>query len=307
MQNAILGLLLTSFLISHACRGTTPKPHQEEDRSVTKEVLTTEENIPKDFEAVPTSPATPAPKVVLEKKQNLGLAQSEIQEMAVHTAPRMKRERHAVRPFVDVKRDRITHNTEEYDLIKDNQFKLANQNPLSTFSIDVDAASYTNTRRFLNNGQLPYKDAVRVEEFINYFDYDYPEPHGRHPFSVTTELSQAPWNAKHQLLHLGLQGKNLDHENLEPSNLVFLLDVSGSMNQPNKLPLLKSAFKLLLKELSSRDRVAIVAYAGAAGLVLPSTPATEKETILSALDNLKAGGSTAGGAGIHLAYKRKFA
>ena len=197
----------------------------------------------------------------------------------------------------------IPHNTEEYSKINDNVFLSPGTNPLSTFSIDVDAASYANVRRFLNSGQLPYKDAVRIEELVNYFNYDYEDPKGEHPFSVTTEVSQAPWNPDHKLVHIGLQGKKLDYEDMKPSNLVFLVDVSGSMKSPNKLSLLKSAFKLLVKNLDDRDRIAIVAYAGAAGLVLPSTPATERSTILSALDKLEAGGSTAGGAGIKLAYK----
>ncbi|MCH8021348.1 VWA domain-containing protein [candidate division KSB1 bacterium] len=197
----------------------------------------------------------------------------------------------------------IPHNTEEYSKINDNVFLSPGTNPLSTFSIDVDAASYANVRRFLNSGQLPYKDAVRIEELVNYFNYDYEDPKGEHPFSVTTEVSQAPWNPDHKLVHIGLQGKKLDYEDMKPSNLVFLVDVSGSMKSPNKLSLLKSAFKLLVKNLDDRDRIAIVAYAGAAGLVLPSTPAKERSTILSALDKLEAGGSTAGGAGIKLAYK----
>ncbi|MCH7676783.1 VWA domain-containing protein [candidate division KSB1 bacterium] len=197
----------------------------------------------------------------------------------------------------------IPHNTEEYSKINDNVFLSPGTNPLSTFSIDVDAASYANVRRFLNSGQLPYKDAVRIEELVNYFNYDYEDPKGEHPFSVTTEVSQAPWNPDHKLVHIGLQGKKLDYEDMRPSNLVFLVDVSGSMKSPNKLSLLKSAFKLLVKNLDDRDRIAIVAYAGAAGLVLPSTPAKERSTILSALDKLEAGGSTAGGAGIKLAYK----
>lgn len=194
-------------------------------------------------------------------------------------------------------------NREQYDRIVENDFQLVQAKPLSTFSIDVDSASYSNTRRFINNGQLPPKDAVRIEEFINYFTYDYPNPQGDRPFSMVTEISEAPWNRAHKLVHIGLQGKRLDTENLPPSNLVFLLDVSGSMNSPNKLPLLKSAFQLLLDELGEGDRVAIVVYAGAAGVALPSTPATEQETILEALNTLSAGGTTAGGEGIKRAYK----
>jgi Ca-activated chloride channel family protein len=197
----------------------------------------------------------------------------------------------------------IAHNTEEYDVINENIFLDPRANPLSTFSIDVDAASYSNMRRMINNGQLPQKDVVRIEEMINYFDYDYPNPKGEDPFSITTEVSTAPWNSQHKLVHIGLQGKMIDYENLQASNLVFLIDVSGSMSDNNKLPLLISSMKLLVNELGAQDRVAIVVYAGAAGLVLPSTPAYEKEKIIAALDRLQAGGSTAGGAGIKLAYQ----
>jgi Ca-activated chloride channel homolog len=194
------------------------------------------------------------------------------------------------------------YNTEEYDAINENIFHGALQNPLSTFSIDVDAASYSNVRRYIQNGQRPPIDAVRIEEMVNYFDYDYKQPKGNDPFSVYTEISTAPWNEKHKLVHIGLQGKIIPTENLPASNLVFLIDVSGSMDAPNKLPLLKASFKMLVDQLREQDRVAIVVYAGAAGVVLPSTSGAEKKTIIDALDNLQAGGSTAGGAGINLAY-----
>ncbi|HEY8511611.1 MAG TPA: von Willebrand factor type A domain-containing protein [Cyclobacteriaceae bacterium] len=194
-------------------------------------------------------------------------------------------------------------NTEEYDGISENIFHSALRKPLSTFSIDVDAASYSNIRRFINNGQRPPKDAVRIEELINYFEYDYPQPSGEHPFEIITEISRAPWNEEHKLVHIGLQGKRIPTENLPPSNLVFLLDVSGSMNAPNKLPLLKASFKLLTNQLREKDRVAIVVYAGAAGVVLNSTPGSDKRTILDALERLEAGGSTAGGEGLRLAYR----
>ncbi|MGE0770163.1 MAG: von Willebrand factor type A domain-containing protein [Cyclobacteriaceae bacterium] len=193
-------------------------------------------------------------------------------------------------------------NTEEYDGINENIFHGALKNPLSTFSIDVDAASYSNIRRFIHNGQRPPKDAVRIEEMVNYFDYNYEQPKGDDPFHIYTEVGAAPWNPRHKLVHIGLQGKNIPTENLPASNLVFLLDVSGSMNQPNKLPLLKASFKLLVDQLRPQDRVAIVVYAGAAGLVLPSTSGANKQTIKGALEKLEAGGSTAGGAGIKLAY-----
>lgn len=197
-------------------------------------------------------------------------------------------------------------NTEEYAHIDENPFLLARDNPLSTFSIDVDTASYANVRRFIEQGSLPYADAVRIEEMVNYFDYDYPEPAsgpGEPPFSLTTELAACPWQSEHRLLHIGLKAHAIATEDLPPSNLVFLLDVSGSMAAANKLPLLKSALRLLVGELRRQDRVAIVVYAGAAGVVLNPTSGEAKEAILSALDQLEAGGSTAGGAGLQLAYK----
>ncbi len=196
-----------------------------------------------------------------------------------------------------------TCNREQYDRIYENRFVRAIDEPLSTFSIDVDAASYSNMRRFLNNNNLPPKDAIRIEELINYFTYDYPQPTAEHPFSITTEMGICPWDTVNRLVHIGLQGEDVKTDSLPAGNLVFLLDVSGSMNSPDKLPLLKTALKLLVRNLRSRDRVAIVVYAGAAGLVLPSTPGDRAAEIISAVDNLNAGGSTAGGAGIKLAYK----
>lgn len=194
-------------------------------------------------------------------------------------------------------------NTEEYDKINDNEFKLASANPLSTFSIDVDKASYSNARRYINSGTLPPKDAVRVEEMINYFKYEYPQPKNNTPFSINMEMNDCPWNSAHKLVQVGLQGKTIENGNLPAANLVFLIDVSGSMASENKLPLLKKSFTLLVEQLREQDKVSIVVYAGAAGLVLPSTPGNEKRKILDALDNLNAGGSTAGGQGIVLAYK----
>lgn len=191
---------------------------------------------------------------------------------------------------------------ERYAEITENPFLETSRAPLSTFSIDVDTASYANVRRFLNDGQLPPKDAVRIEELVNYFEYDYPQPIGDVPFSVNTEVATAPWNPKHKLVQIGLQGKKVSLDNVPPTNLVFLLDVSGSMNDYNKLPLLKESLRILVNQLKPQDRVAIVVYAGASGLVLPSTSASDKGEILAALNNLQAGGSTNGGAGIQLAY-----
>ena len=193
--------------------------------------------------------------------------------------------------------------TEDYDRIYDNEFKVAQNTPLSTFSIDVDSASYANLRRFLNSNIMPPKDAARIEEMVNYFTYDYPQPKGNAPFSIITEVSKCPWKPENNLVMIGLQGKEIKIDKLPPNNLVFLLDVSGSMGSRNKLPLLKPAFKLLVKQLRPIDRVSIVVYAGAAGLVLDATPGDRKDKILKAIDNLNSGGSTAGGAGIKLAYK----
>ena len=192
---------------------------------------------------------------------------------------------------------------EGYDHFTDNPFLDVQTAPLSTFSIDVDTASYANVRRFLREGRLPPPDAVRIEELLNYFDYGYPDPKGPEPFSITAEVAEAPWNPAHRLVHLGLQGRRVPEAELPPSNLVFLLDVSGSMADANKLPLVQQAFGLLVERLRPQDRVAIVVYAGAVGLVLDSTDGTEKGKILEALGNLTAGGSTAGGAGIELAYE----
>lgn len=194
-------------------------------------------------------------------------------------------------------------NTESYDVINENIFKDVINNPLSTFSVDVDRASYSNIRRFLTQNQKPVKDAVRIEELINYFDYDYPQPKNGHPFSITIEADKCPWNTKHQLFLVGLKGENINENEIPANNLTFLIDVSGSMSSANKLPLLKQAFKYLVENLRPQDRVAIVVYAGAAGVVLESTPGNQKEKIIAALDMLQAGGSTAGGEGINLAYK----
>ncbi|SEF49649.1 Ca-activated chloride channel family protein [Halpernia humi] len=194
-------------------------------------------------------------------------------------------------------------NNEEYDAFIENPFESAKNEPLSTFSIDVDNAAYSNIRRMINNGQKVDKNAVRIEEMLNYFKYYYPQPTDNKPFSVNTEYSDAAWNPQHKLLKIGLQGKNIPLEKLPNSNIVFLIDVSGSMSSANKLPLLKSSFKVLLDKMKPEDKVGIVVYAGNAGMVLEPTSVKNKEKIIAALDNLQAGGSTAGGAGIELAYK----
>ena len=195
------------------------------------------------------------------------------------------------------------HNTEGYDHLTDNPFLGVGHNPLSTFSIDVDTASYANVRRFLDQGSLPPADAVRIEELINYFNYDYDAPTGDDPFATHMEIAGCPWAPDHRLARIGLKGMQISEEDRPPSNLVFLLDVSGSMSSYNKLPLLKEAMKLLTNQLGEKDHIAIVVYAGAAGMVLPSTACDDDQAILEALDRLQAGGSTAGGAGIQLAYE----
>jgi Ca-activated chloride channel homolog len=211
-----------------------------------------------------------------------------------------KRDRHNRGRY---KKDTVDFNTEGYDGIIENRFLTSRDNPLSTFSIDVDAAAYSNVRRFLQEGNMPPAGAVRIEEMINYFHYEYPQPAGDNPFSINTEIAECPWNNKHKLALIGLQGKKIPMENLPASNLVFLIDVSGSMMDPNKLPLVQASMKLLVDQLRQQDKVAIVVYAGNAGLVLPSTNGSEKIKIKDAIDRLQAGGSTAGGAGIKLAYQ----
>ena len=192
---------------------------------------------------------------------------------------------------------------ESYKEIVDNQFQTTQSSPLSTFSIDVDKASYSNIRRMINNGQKVPTDAVKIEEMINYFSYSYPQPTDDHPFSINTEVTKTPWNNKTKLVRIGLQGREYKQDELPASNLTFLIDVSGSMNSAHKLGLLKSSFRLLVNQLREKDKVSIVVYAGAAGVVLEPTAGDQKEKILKALYNLEAGGSTAGGEGIQLAYQ----
>ena len=194
-------------------------------------------------------------------------------------------------------------NNEEYKSIQENGFKLVGDSPLSTFSIDVDAASYSNMRRFINKGELPQADAVRIEEMINYFTYNYPKPTGNDPVKITTEIGSCPWNPTHRLIRIGLKAKEIPTENLPASNLVFLIDVSGSMYGANRLDLVKSSLKLLVNNLREKDRVAIVVYSGEAGVKLESTSGKDKQKIKDTIDALTAAGATAGGEGILLAYQ----
>jgi Ca-activated chloride channel homolog len=203
----------------------------------------------------------------------------------------------------DIKDKNPRSEGEGYNPIEENAFKNVSHDPLSTFSIDVDRASYSNVRSYINGNQMPPKDAIRTEELVNYFDYEYPQPKGDDPLAIFTEVCESPFNQGLQLLHIGMQSKALPVEDLPASNLVFLIDVSGSMSDENKLPLLKKAFILLTENLRGKDKISIVVYAGSSGLVLPPTSGNDKKTILAALDKLESGGSTAGGEGIELAYK----
>ena len=193
--------------------------------------------------------------------------------------------------------------TESYARVDENQVRTSSEQAVSTFSIDVDTAAYSNARRFLTSGHLPPANAVRIEEFINYFSYAYPDPVNDVPFAVHSEVTTAPWNSQHELVRIGLQGVRMDNSELPRRNLVFLVDVSGSMSNADKLPLLREGFKMLTRTLGEEDYVSIVVYAGAAGAVLLPTSGANQEAILGALDKLQSGGSTNGGEGIKLAYK----
>lgn len=210
---------------------------------------------------------------------------------------------HDLNPNARYDQEVTQHNADNFTAISENEEHLVLEEPLSTFSIDVDCASYSVLRNSIKNKWDIPKNAIRLEEMINYFDYDYPQPKKDAPFAIQTELGDCPWNPERKLLHIGLQGREIKYKKLPPSHLVFLLDVSGSMQDENKLPLLKKAFKLLIEELRTEDKVSIVVYAGAAGVVLEPTAGDQKDKLLEAIDRLKAGGSTAGGEGIHLAYQ----
>ena len=287
----ILGLsaMLGQTIIS--CGSKLPESRVDTTKSA-KEPKSDSKDSSKEIESKPAS--APLPHTTAQR--NNAPAKAKTEGMAAESAKKIGADKG------DVSEDKKPTG-EGYDLISENPFYSVIENPLSTFSIDVDTASYSNVRRFINEGQLPPKDAVRLEEMINYFSYEYPQSKDEKPFSVNTEISESPWNPSHKLVQIGLQGKRISTENLPPNNLVFLIDVSGSMDEENKLPLIKSSLRLLVNELRAKDKVSIVVYAGNAGLVLPATPGNQKEQILNAIDKLDAGGSTAGGEGIQLAYK----
>ncbi|HEY6070647.1 MAG TPA: von Willebrand factor type A domain-containing protein, partial [Chthoniobacterales bacterium] len=253
-------------------------------------------------------PAAPVPPVsIAQSGIAAGRARSAMAGFAAKAAPdtTLLRQEEFDRSdrYSDIRQPSGEFNTAAYDHILENPFLDAKSNPLSTFSIDVDTASYSNARRFINEGAFPPKDAVRVEEMINYFTYDYAQPTDGKPFAVHVDLASCPWEESHRLVRIGLKGKEIATDKRGQSNLVFLLDVSGSMTPPERLPLVKQAMRLLVEKLTENDRVAIVVYAGASGLALPSTPGNEKEKILTALESLEPGGSTNGAEGIQLAYK----
>jgi Ca-activated chloride channel homolog len=284
---------------------TTGRADQEKDSTAT----------PADRSTVASMPAAPAPPAEPRKNSSIIHPATEGQMRQQPTPafaygappppPALAKPRAAAQIAGGVAPGQYSQpaNTERYQDHADNPLQITADNPVSTFSIDVDTGSYTNVRRMLAANQLPPADAVRAEEFLNYFDYNYAPPATRDtPFSVTTELAAAPWNAQRKLLLVGIKGYELPRSDIPPSNLVFLIDTSGSMNSPDKLPLLRDAFKQLVAGLREQDRVSIVVYAGSAGLVLPPTPGDAQQRILDALDGLEAGGSTNGGAGIQLAY-----
>lgn len=284
-------LLVLIFLGLAACTSQRPAvspPHEQEKNA-----------------QFPTSANTP-PALVDQSRVRDKLGKLKLEELSLHGAQEVKR----VAPSTlgmslpgDFHYPSEAVNRENYAHLDDNPVKRVLEHPVSTFSVDVDTGSYANVRRFLNQGSLPVKDAVRVEEMINYFSYDYPLPKDKsRPFSVTTEIAPTPWNKDTYLMRIGLKGYDIAAEKLPPANLVFLVDISGSMMSPDKLPLLKSGLKLLVQNLRAQDRVSLVVYAGNTGVVLEPTPGDQKGKILAALEGLTAGGSTNGGAGIKLAY-----
>ncbi len=300
-RTLFLCLCVMGTLLISCSKTNTPETDQGEvvelnyDEITLEVPRTAEPPSPPISKTKPGVPPPPPPPPVIEEISAdavYSLTDSEMPNQQSHTFS-----------WSATEKERKPQATEDYAKINENEFLSPSDKPLSTFSIDVDNAAYANVRRMINYGSMPDPDAVRIEEMINYFNYDYPSPKDNHPFSVNTEVGECPWNAEHRLLHVGLQGYKVDFQQAPANNLVFLLDVSGSMDSPNKLPYVKKSMEMILQQLRPSDRVAIVVYAGAAGLALPSTSASQKGKILQAIDNLSAGGSTAGGEGIKLAYK----
>lgn len=302
--------LLPLFIVFSACsqlekvanknEGTTIQDTKGLEREESKVQVESKDEVDKyDMAVNAPAPAT-GTSVNRKMKNNVGLVAKKVMPMK----PNQPISGNVIKePTIPPIQQDQEFNTEEYDRIYENPFLEVLKNPLSTFSIDVDTASYANLRRFIKSNSVPPKDAVRIEEMINYFSYDYPQPEGKDPFSINVNISDCPWKAENKLLHIGLQGKKIDVSKLPPSNIVFLIDTSGSMSDENKLPLLKESFKLLVNQMRENDKVSIVTYAGSAGVVLEPTSGDKKEKIIEALDRLESGGSTAGGEGIELAYK----
>lgn len=312
-----LSLAIAAALTLAACARQAPiaessdQPEREADALVLSKPASPEAQGPTSMDSLTIAP-TPSANAAASQAAKLERRAQDVGQMrsaeAVATLPANIAPAMAPPPPPSGPADRLglgqVTDTEQYAEIEVNAVVAAAEQPVSTFSVDVDTGAYSNARRFLTQGSLPPTDAVRIEEFINYFDYDYPRPDSlAQPFSVHTEVAAAPWNADRWLLQVGLQGFEVPFAELPASNLVFLLDVSGSMMEPNKLPLVKTALRMAVEQMRPQDRIAIVVYAGAAGLVLPSTPASDKASILAALDALEAGGSTNGGEGIQLAYE----
>lgn len=301
-KSVIIGLFASMIF---SCTSKAPDSNAQKERSI--------ETLPEQIENYPVAvqeqatqkeneQAISSPEIILQDEKMY--VQEEVSMDMAYVQNQSSRNVHAkyqvASSAVYLRQD---INTEEYSSLSENRFKLAKEEPLSTFSIDVDAASYSNMRRFVNQGVMPQSDAIRTEELINYFSYNYSKPTGKDPVNITTEVGKCPWNPDHRLVRIGIKAKEIASDHLPASNLVFLIDVSGSMYGPTRLDLVKSSLKLLTNNLREKDRVAIVVYAGAAGEVLPSTSGADKQKIREALDALTAGGSTAGGAGIQLAYK----
>lgn len=309
MQRHALTTALLSAIVLSACQSTTPNA----TAAGAATVGTMAKSAPQQDQAT-NLPAEPSASRANDKRQarkeeksQQGYATAELDRVAV-TGSRMRNDGvqapvAMIAPAPPGAPYSQPSNTEKYAVRDDNPVQRASEQPVSTFSIDVDTGSYANVRRMLHDGVRPPADAVRAEELINYFDYGHPAPISlATPFRTTTELAPAPWNGKRQLLMIGIKGYDVPKAQLPPANLVFLIDTSGSMESPDKLPLLKQAFAELTQQLRAQDRVSIVVYAGSAGLVLPPTPGDHKDEILGALDRLQAGGSTNGGDGIRLAY-----